>query len=130
MKDLKISKELLSEVLKLEVVKHSLFNKSNKSFNITYMQSEDSLKSSWMPINIYEFTFKNLKQWAMNKGYQITSGLSNEPAYRLKNEKAYAKVLWCEGDDIHREYKDMYFMAKIEVEAVIKASEYVQRKNK
>ena len=29
MKDLEISKELLSAVLKLEVVKHSLFNKSN-----------------------------------------------------------------------------------------------------
>ena len=67
MKDLKISKELLSEVLKLEVVKHSLYNELHKSFNITYMQSEDSLKSSWMPINICEFAFKNLKQWAKLK---------------------------------------------------------------
>ena len=124
MKDLKISKELLSEILKLEVVKHSLFNKSSSSFNITYMQSEDSLKSSWMPINIYEFTFK-CKEWAINKGYQIISGLSDEPAYREQDEKAYAKVLWYEGDDIHREYKDMYFMTNTEVEAVIKASEYV-----
>ena len=39
MRDLEISKELLSEVLKLEVVKHSLFNKSNNSFNITYIFS-------------------------------------------------------------------------------------------
>ena len=31
MKDLKISRELLSEVLKLEVVKHSLFNKRNNT---------------------------------------------------------------------------------------------------
>ena len=72
MKDLKISKELLGEVLKLEVVKHSLFNKSNKSFNITYMQSEDSLKSSWMPINIYEFAFK-CKEWAYKQCYEIIS---------------------------------------------------------
>lgn len=64
MKNLKISKELLSEVLKLEVVKHSLYNELHKSFNITYMQSEDSLKSSCMPINIYEFAYLNLKQWA------------------------------------------------------------------
>lgn len=42
MKDLKISKELLSKVLKLEVVKYSLFNKRNNTFNITYIQSEDS----------------------------------------------------------------------------------------
>ena len=47
MKDLKISRELLSEVLKLEVVKHSLFNKRNNTFNITYMQSDDSLKANW-----------------------------------------------------------------------------------
>ena len=67
MKDLKISKELLSEVLKMEVVKHSLLNKSNKSFNVTYMQSEDSLKSSWTPVNIYEFAFK-WKEWAFNNG--------------------------------------------------------------
>lgn len=124
MKDLKISKELLSEVLKLEVVKHSLYNEFHKSFNITYMQSEDSLKSRWMPINIYEFAFK-CKEWAMNKGYQIISGLSDEPAHRKQDEKAYAKVLWYEGDDVHREYKDMYFMANTEIEAVIKASEYI-----
>ena len=92
MKDLKISKELLSEVLKLEVVKHSLFNKSNNSFNITYMQSEDSLKSSWMPINIYEFAFKNLKQWAKLKNVFDKIDWSEEPeqifkkAEKLKNE--------------------------------------------
>ena len=75
MKDLKISKKLLSEVLKLEVVKHSLFNKSNKSFNITYMPSEDSIKSSWMPININDFFF-DCKEWAFSKGYIISSGLT------------------------------------------------------
>ena len=73
MKDLKISAELLSEVLKLEVVKHSLYNELHKSFNITYMQSEDSLKSSWMPINIYEFAFK-CKEWALIRGYSLLSG--------------------------------------------------------
>ena len=92
MKDLKISKKLLSEVLKLEVVKHSLFNKSNKSFNITYMPSEDSIKSSWMPINIYEFVFKNLKQWAKLKNVFDKIDWSEEPeqifkkAEKLKNE--------------------------------------------
>ena len=65
------------------------------------------------------------KEWAMNKGYQIISGPSDESSYRPQDERAYSKVLWYEGDDIHREYKDMYFMANTEVEAVIKASEYV-----
>ena len=34
-------------------------------------------------------------------------------------------MLWHKVGDIHREYKDMYFMANTEVEAVIIASEYV-----
>ena len=80
--------------------------------------------SVYKRVNIYVFAF-DCKEWAMNNRYQIISGLSDEPAYRNQDEKAYAKLLWYEGDDIHREYKDMYFMANTEVEAVIKASEYV-----
>ena len=107
MKDLKISAELLSEVLKLEVVKHSLFNKSNKSFNITYMQSEDSLKSSWMPINIYEFAFK-CKEWAFKRELNLwTDYLGN-----------------CQTQDkefqlLHDCYSDT------EIEAIIKACEWI-----
>ena len=108
MKDLKISKELLSEVLKLEVVKHSLFNKSNNSFNITYMQSEDSLKSSWMPINIYEFVFK-CKEWALTKGYFIYS----------TNELSFIKSFSLETIETFSNGKDT------EIECILKASEYI-----
>ena len=92
MRDLEVSKELLSEVLNLKVVSHGLLNKLNNSFNITYMQSEDSLKSSLMPINIYEFAFKNLKQWAKLKNVFDKIDWSEEPeqifkkAEKLKNE--------------------------------------------
>ena len=92
MRDLEVSKELLSEVLNLKVVSHGLFNKSNNSFNITYMQSEDSLKSSWMPINIYEFAYLNLKQWAKLKNVFDKIDWSEEPeqifkkAEELRNE--------------------------------------------
>lgn len=62
----------------------------------------------------------------MNKGYQIISGLSDEPAHRKQDEKAYAKVNYYSEDEIgNREYKDMYFMASTEIEAVVKASEYI-----
>ena len=108
MKDLKISKELLNEVLKLEVVKHSLFNKSSSSFNITYMQSEDSLKSSWMPINIYEFAFK-CKEWALTKGYFIYS----------TNELSFIKSLSLETIETFSNGKDT------EIECILKASEYI-----
>ena len=107
MKDLKISKELLSEVLKLEVVKHSLYNELHKSFNITYMPSEDSLKSRWMPINICEFAFK-CKEWARDK-YNITisSALYSN----------YAKSWNVD--------KDKSYTAKTEVEVIIKACECI-----
>lgn len=82
MKDLKISKELLSEVLKLEVVKHSLLNKGNNTFNVTYMPSEDSLKSSWTPVNIYEFAFK-CKEWAFSQGY---SYIGNDKLLNIYSE--------------------------------------------
>ena len=92
MRDLEVSKELLSEVLNLKVVSHGLLNKLNNSFDITYMPPEDSLKSSLMPINIYEFAFKNLKQWAKLKNVFDKIDWSEEPeqifkkAEKLKNE--------------------------------------------
>ena len=117
MRDLEISKELLSEVLKLEVVKHSLFNKSNNSFNITYMQSEDSLKSSWMPINIYEFAFK-CKEWAFKNKYKIQSQInaSNKGHSHItkKNDDCWAKG----------------FFENTEIEAIIKACEWILEQNK
>lgn len=96
---------------------------------IHYSQPCDIIKGSWVEseTSINDFFF-DCKEWAMNKGFQIISGLSDEPAYRPQDETAYSKVLWYEGDDIHREYKDIYFMANTEVEAVIKASEYVLNK--
>lgn len=100
---------------------------SKKLFEAVYncdITNDKNMLDTYKRINLYIFFF-DCKEWAMSKGYQIISGLSDEPAYRKHDEKAYAKVLWYEGDDIHREYKDMYFMANTEVEAVIKASEYV-----
>lgn len=115
MKDLKISKELLSEVLKLEVVKHSLFNKSNNSFNITYMPSEDSLKSSWMPINIYEFAFK-CKEWAKNKEYIVHSS----PTQKIEHTAIIQSF------DINKfYYGENQFYALTEVEAIIQACEWL-----
>lgn len=122
MKDLRISKKLLSKVLRIADVVH-VQKEGSCSIFISRANNPAYI------VNIYEFAFK-CKEWTMSKGYQIISGPSDEPAYRPKDERAYAKVLWYEGDDIHREYKDMYFMANTEVEAVIKASEYVLKEIK
>ena len=111
MKDLKISRELLSEVLKLEVVKHSLYNKRNNTFNITYMQSEDSLKANWMPVNVYEFVFK-CKDWALSKGYFIYS----------THELSFIKSLSLETIETFANGKDT------EIECIIKACEWLLSK--
>ena len=125
MKDIEISEELFNNVFEgctFSCVKDNV---------IYYSQPCVIMEGSWVEseTSINDFFF-DCKEWAMNKGYQIISGPSNEPAYRTKDERAYSKVLWYEGDDIHREYKDMYIMANTEVEAVIKASEYILKESK
>ena len=113
MKDFKISRELLSEVLKIEVVKHSLFNKRTNSFNVTYMQSEDSLKANWMLVNIYEFVFK-CKEWALSKGYFIYS----------THELSFIKSLSLEVIETFANGKDT------EIECILKACEWIIKERK
>ena len=123
MRDLEISKELLSEVLKLEVVKHSLFNKSNNSFNITYMQSEDSLKSSWMPINIYEFAFK-CKEWILNQKNKDCFYIADQFSLNIESQMGVIKYFWCvllkNNSRVSPEFK-----ADSELEAILKACEFI-----
>ncbi len=113
MKDLEISKELLSEVLNLNVVSHSLLNKLNNSFDITYMQLKDNPYTRSMPINIYEFAFIKCKEWAFKNKYKIQSQIneSNKGHSHItkKNDDCWAKG----------------FFEDTEIEAVIKASEYI-----
>ena len=82
--------------------------------------------SVYKRVNIYVFAF-DCKEWAMNNGYQIISGLSDVPAHRRKqNEKAYAKINHYYGNGFdNKEYKYKFIKANTEVEAVIKASEYI-----
>ena len=114
MNRIEINEDLLSEVLELKRI-----DKIYIEDNILYFCELNK------GINIYELAHK-CKEWAMKKGFQIISGLSDEPAYRSSDEKAYAKINYYSEDEIgNREYKDMYFMANSEVEAVIKASEWI-----
>ena len=124
MKDLKISRELLSEILKLEVVKHSLYNKRNNTFNITYMQSDDSLKANWMPVNVYEFAFK-CKDWAFKKGYEIHSNFREVVAIfkevrKIENVGHFKRLPLLSWEEIEYE-RD----TNTEVEAIIKACEWI-----
>ena len=121
MKSIEISRELFNNVFE-----GCVFNYVKDNV-IHYSQPCVIMEGSWVEseTNVNDFFF-DCKEWAMSKGYQIISGPSDEPAYRRRDEKAYAKINYYSEDEIgNREYKDMYFMANTEVEAVIKASEYV-----
>ena len=117
MKDLKISRELLSEVLKLEVVKHSLFNKRNNTFNITYMQSEDSLKANWMPVNVYEFVFM-CKKWAW-KNYKILLISQYTGQCYINGDLSELRLPYWENT------KSYQVETSTEIEAIIKACEWI-----
>ena len=112
MKDLKISKELFEAV-----------------YNCDITTDKDTL-NAYKNINLYTFFF-DCKEWAMDKGFQIISGLAGEPAHRRSDEKAYAKINQYYGDSIDNlMYTYTFIRANTEVEAVIKASEYVLKELK
>ena len=99
MKDLKISKKLISEVLKipLDVINEVYFDKTN----LLVRKSNNRIEEH----NIYEFAFK-CKEWAMYK-YDITISSS-----LYKN---YAKSWNID--------KDKSYTANTEFEVIIKACE-------
>ena len=107
MRNLEVSKELLSEVLNLKVVSHGLLNKLNNSFDITYMPLEDDQYTRSMPINIYEFVFM-CKEWVNKQEYWANSGYDNKYYCMLRDMP-----------------DNQWFYADTEVEAIFKASEYV-----
>ena len=73
MKELKISTKLASAVLGKEVTKCSLINKERNSINITYFEDKEDFNTICRGWNIYEFAYENLKQWALQKGFNIFS---------------------------------------------------------
>lgn len=119
MSKIEISRELLSKVL--NIPKENIVDIYIDGNYLLIQKDNNRVEEH----NIYEFTFK-CKEWAINKGYQIISGLYDEPAYRSKAKKAYAKINHYYGDGFYNlKNKDNIIIANIEIEAVIKASEYV-----
>ena len=111
MKDLKISKELIKNVL----VKETENLSDNFTFNINdnYILFADEGECQF-EVNIYEFAFK-CKEWALSKGYSQLSGKDN--IY----EKGEGFV--CSIGSTTLLIKDFY--ADTELEAILKACEWV-----
>lgn len=114
MNDLKISKELLSEVLKipLEAISKIYFDKTN----LLVKKSNNRIEEH----NIYEFIFK-CKDWAKKLEYIIFSS----PTQKIE----YTAVV--QSFDINKIYFGQnQFYALTEVEAIIKASEWIIKERK
>ena len=119
MKDLKISKELLIEVLGSEYKQRLVdwFQIEDDNFLRTYYDCgsyDDKGRPTGLglEINIYEFAFK-CKEWAFKNKYKIQSQIneSNKGHSHItkKNDDCWAKG----------------FFENTEIEAIIKASEYI-----
>ena len=106
MKVLKISKELLSEVLNYEVDVFLGINKNEIDYTCCRDENEGYIDIS---INLYEFTFK-CKEWALSKGYFIYS----------THELSFIKSLSLETIETFANGKDT------EIECIIKACEWLQ----
>ena len=109
MKDLKISKELMSEVLNYEVDTVLGINKNEIDYTCCRDENEGYIDIS---INLYEFAFK-CKEWAFKNKYKIQSQIneSNKGHSHItkKNDNCWAKG----------------FFEDTEIEAIIKSCEFI-----
>ena len=122
MKDLKISKELLIEVLGSEYKQRLIdwFQIEDDNFLRTYYDCgsyDDKGRPTGLglEINIYEFAFK-CKEWAENKGYIIFS--KNKECLIYSIDEVY-DVIEC-----LNQYED-YFEANTEIESIVKACNWI-----
>ena len=127
-----ISKELLSEVLELNIVCVSNFLRKDNMLEYQFLSSRnkeyglnnavDEIIYPPRQINIYELAHE-CKQWAVSKGYSLYSGYD-----KLINKYGVYVNLLLLGDDeltIGGWDTEIYFIANTETEAIFKACEYI-----
>lgn len=107
---MKISKELVSEVFKLNICEAYIEN------NILYFDMGLPLIQS---INLYEFCHKNCKEWAFNKGYPFNVLYRHD--YWDRCELKYDV-------DLYNHRKS--FCSDIEIEAIFLACNWILEQNK
>ncbi len=108
MKDLKISKELLSEVLEVEISDFNIIGNTLNYIIPNYETEEDGdliYIDLGQNINIYEFAFK-CKRWAKTKNYVLWSYLDQTNMFNFDGIKVKSFI----GN---------------EVETIIKACEWI-----
>ena len=120
MKDLKLSTELASAVLGLNVVYIESCEHRDNIIGIWTDMNTKPIKE----INIYEFAFK-CKEWAYTNKYRLSSGqhrLNTKQEHYINNQIAsyFCSVYYITNDD-----SDIQIDANTEPEAIFKACQWI-----
>lgn len=107
-------------VMNIETLNYLRIIDGSIIYNTHY--TKDDMYDKVLYIN--DFFFK-CKQFGIENGFQMISGLMDNQSYRNSDELAYCKVLY---EDSEFNKCDMYFMAETEQVAVIDATHYVIKK--
>ena len=116
MKDLKISKELISEVL--DMPKESIVDIYTDGNYLLIRKINSRIEEH----NIYEFAFK-CKEWAFKQGYELFSRILSNDHQHIGNCVVYRVEA-----DPEESLKIMN--EKTEQEAILKACEWILEQNK
>ena len=115
MKDLKISKELIEEVMKDKGTFETI------NINKNELSTFGVLGHHIFSINIYEFAFKNCKEWALDKGYTIESHTNRSFISKYNREYFSVAKIFKETDSMRINTID----ESTEIEAIFLACEYI-----
>ena len=117
MKDLKVSKELIEEVMKDKGTFETI------NINKNELSTFGVLGHHIFSINIYEFAFK-CKEWILNQKNKDCFYIADQFSLNIEIQMGIIKYFWCvllkNNSRVSPEFK-----ADSELEAVIKASEYI-----
>ena len=120
MKDLNISKELLSEVLNYEVDAFLGINKNEIDYTCCRDENEGYIDIS---INLYEFAFK-CKEWILNQKNKDCFYIADQFSLNIESQMGIIKYFWCvllkNNSRVSPEFK-----ADSEIEAIIKACNWI-----
>ena len=124
MKDLKLSTELASSVLGLNVVYIESCEHRDNIIGIWTDMNTKPIKE----INIYEFAYK-CKEWILNQKNKDCFYIADQFSLNIESQMGVIKYFWCvllkNNSRVSPEFK-----ADTEIEAIIKACEWILDQNK
>ena len=127
MKDLVISEELVSDVLGKDIEGvHDRIVKGEIQYSV-YTNDKDEIDIE--SINLYEFTHKNCKEWALNQKNKDLFFIAQQLSVNTESQMGGIKYHWCvflnQNSRVSPEFR-----GDCENEAVIKACEWIREQTK